>query len=168
MCAPLSLTNHHYISSHPSMLYPPYRYCNNGICRFNRLAAAYSNVKGCAAPSTAPCKENVIYNNEAGYTDARFGLTGYNMPDGAYCDTKLTKVCQGGSCNLASSSTSVTPSPTRTLVNKTCMISVLKCFSWSNLIFTFSSFLCKDLPKNPQDGQPQGQLQLRGQPQFQL
>lgn len=52
------------------------RYCFNGMCRMNRLSAAYSNLKGCAAPTSAACKEVVTYNGVCGYTDASFGLTG--------------------------------------------------------------------------------------------
>jgi hypothetical protein len=42
----------------------------------NRLSAAYSNLKGCAAPTSAACKEVVTYGGVCGYTDASFGLTG--------------------------------------------------------------------------------------------
>ena len=84
------------------------RYCNNGICRFNRLSATYSNIKGCSAPSSAPCVENVIYDGACGYTQTTFGLTGYYMPDGAYCDAALTKVCSSGSCVTSTA----TPRPT--------------------------------------------------------
>lgn len=55
---------------------PETGYCFNGICRFSRLAAAYSNLQGCAAPPTNPCKEYVQYATDTScrFTDASFGL----------------------------------------------------------------------------------------------
>lgn len=55
---------------------PETGYCFNGFCRFSRLAAAYSNLQGCAAPRTNPCKEYVQYATDTScrFTDASFGL----------------------------------------------------------------------------------------------
>lgn len=55
---------------------PETGYCFNGMCRFSRLAAAYSNLQGCPAPAANPCKEYVQYANDVAckYTDASFGL----------------------------------------------------------------------------------------------
>lgn len=52
-------------------------YCFNGFCRYSRLAAAYSNLEGCPAPTSNACKEYVRFNNGAcTNTDASFKLTG--------------------------------------------------------------------------------------------
>lgn len=56
---------------------PEIGYCFNGYCRFSRLAASYSNLEGCPAPTTNPCKEYVRYNKGAcTNTDSSFGQSG--------------------------------------------------------------------------------------------
>ncbi len=92
---------------------PETGYCYNGYCRFNRLAAAYSNLQGCNAPTANPCKEFVRFNGGAcSNTDASFGKSGFNMPDGAFCDAATTKFCKNGTCVAAGPTRSPTRNPT--------------------------------------------------------
>jgi hypothetical protein len=51
-------------------------YCVNGLCRLSRLAMAYSNLGGCAPPSSNPCREHASYQGSCGYYDATVGAIG--------------------------------------------------------------------------------------------
>lgn len=94
---------------------PETGYCYNGYCRFNRLAAAYSNLQGCNAPPENACKEHVRFEGGAcSNTDKNFQMSGFDMPNGAFCNKALDRVCSKGECvRRAAPGPSPKPSPTR-------------------------------------------------------
>jgi len=75
-------------------------YCANGVCNTNKLAARLYdfNGKGCNAPQNDACKEYAKKEGGQCLIDTGHKLKDYNMPDGAFCNAALNKVCQNGRC----------------------------------------------------------------------